>query len=950
MVMSHDKKAYLFLIKRHFRFRLNVMAVAQERGVPLSTLCPKYLHTNSTSHTWPFSAIAELIDNACDPDVLANAFWIDKTVVKGHECLSFMDNGNGLDSDAMHKMLSFGYSDKVAVNGVEPIGMYGNGFKSGSMRLGTDAIVFSRSKDSSCVGMLSQTYLEEINAQQIIVPIVNFKYTNHNLFVREEQKASLQDILQYSPFKTETELLTEISAITSTCSTTTTGTRIIIWNLRRTSTGALEFDFQTDRYDIQIPSDVYEELIRPGERIPSHIPPSVYSLRAYCSILYLKPRMHIVIRGQKVKTQLIAKSLAKSKTDHYKPLSLTKRIPIIFGYNTKSEDHYGIMMYHKNRLIKAYERIGCQLKSNSKGVGVIGVMECNFLEPMHNKQSFIENDKYRKTMSSLTVKLDEYCNEIRYRLTGNNPGKNLEVSDISKRPDQNWVMCDNCRKWRKLPDGIDCSRLPDQWFCSMNPDPQFRICEAEEEAQDSDDDQRTYEKTYKKKEREEKMQKCKQMVRFEEQRRCWEEKRLRQQENDLKRQLQNNSVHSPSIPTTSRNRLNMVSVQESSPSGVTAVSRSPPSTNGLPIISSVYSLFQTPRKKKRLSTETQHTPQSCHQNISHQNSSNASSSGDVTPLRIEVFEPQNGRAGFTGSADEGSSSSPAPPPVISRTEAPKIKNEKEDREIESKNPDQTEGGVVETAERWTQFSRRIKEENTNGNQVTKESNQTVYINSSDDDDDDIFKSAQWPSEALEQQDVKKRGQFFLNHFHQSSQTEETWPDKDYKSLLEKAEEKIHQPVRERADLLAQTKPRIPQAEEDLGDSTLQIESLVRELDQRTTERNQLLSQLKKLEEEKANMSSQCEDLRMRLQQAEEKAHENASKAPLQNEDSFREAANGASNSNHLTRLIELRHNIGRLLVNRVPCLDLAQVNYECDVIDEILEQYLAENSSDFTEL
>lgn len=84
------------------------------------------------------------------------------------------------------------------------------------------------------------------------------------------------------------------------------------------------------------------------------------------------------------------------------------------------------MMYHKNRLIKAYERVGCQLKvsldcfkrvclfhmyaevsesyhvlniyllqANNMGVGVIGVIECDFLDPTHNKQSFMETDKYR---------------------------------------------------------------------------------------------------------------------------------------------------------------------------------------------------------------------------------------------------------------------------------------------------------------------------------------------------------------------------------------------------------------------------------------------------------------------------------------------------------------------------------------------------------------------------
>lgn len=48
-----------------------------------------------------------LTDNAYDPDVSAKQFWIDKTIVKGELCLSFMDNGNGLDLETMHKMLRY---------------------------------------------------------------------------------------------------------------------------------------------------------------------------------------------------------------------------------------------------------------------------------------------------------------------------------------------------------------------------------------------------------------------------------------------------------------------------------------------------------------------------------------------------------------------------------------------------------------------------------------------------------------------------------------------------------------------------------------------------------------------------------------------------------------------------------------------------------------------------
>lgn len=38
------------------------------------------------------------------------------------------------------------------------------------------------------------------------------------------------------------------------------------------------------------------------------------------------------------------------------------KVKVTFGLNPKNKDHYGIMMYHKNRLIKAYEKVGCQLK------------------------------------------------------------------------------------------------------------------------------------------------------------------------------------------------------------------------------------------------------------------------------------------------------------------------------------------------------------------------------------------------------------------------------------------------------------------------------------------------------------------------------------------------------------------------------------------------------------
>lgn len=59
----------------------------------------------------------------------------------------------------------------MAVGDREPIGFYGNGFKSGSMRLGRDAIVFTKQRHTRSIGFLSQTFLEAIQATDVLIPM-----------------------------------------------------------------------------------------------------------------------------------------------------------------------------------------------------------------------------------------------------------------------------------------------------------------------------------------------------------------------------------------------------------------------------------------------------------------------------------------------------------------------------------------------------------------------------------------------------------------------------------------------------------------------------------------------------------------------------------------------------------------------------------------------------------
>uniref|UniRef100_A0A3P9PQN5 Morc S5 domain-containing protein n=1 Tax=Poecilia reticulata TaxID=8081 RepID=A0A3P9PQN5_POERE len=279
------------------------MARLSEQGIRLSSMSPSFLNSNSTSHTWPFSAVAELIDNASDPGVCAKQIWIDVVKIDDQLCLTFTDNGSGMTPNKLHKMLSFGFTEKGSGKASQQaIGLYGNGFKSGSMRLGRDALIFTKNGGCQTVGLLSQTYLQNIKAQAVIVPI-----------------ASLAAILQHSIIKSQEEILTHFDSIPSK-----KGTKILIWNIRRAKDGKTEIEFDTDSSDFRLPEIHFEELKQGlrnngSPRPEQNIPDMYYSLRAYLSILYLKPRTQVILRGKKVLAKLVSKSLTHIEHDVYKP-------------------------------------------------------------------------------------------------------------------------------------------------------------------------------------------------------------------------------------------------------------------------------------------------------------------------------------------------------------------------------------------------------------------------------------------------------------------------------------------------------------------------------------------------------------------------------------------------------------------------------------------------------
>uniref|UniRef100_A0A3Q3LRW5 Uncharacterized protein n=1 Tax=Labrus bergylta TaxID=56723 RepID=A0A3Q3LRW5_9LABR len=152
--------------------------------------------------------------------------------------------------------------------------------------------------------------------------------------------------------------------------------------------------------------------------------------------------------------------------------------------------------------------------------------------------------------------------------------------------------------------------------------------------------------------------------------------------------------------------------------------------------------------------------------------------------------------------------------------------------------------------------------------------------------------------------------------HQASQTEDSGDEGCYKSLFEKAKQKVDELIEDKA---AESKPSTAKVEENnMDEIALQVDSLLRELDQRNKERDELLSQV--------NLSLFFKFILLLLLL-------------------FIIIIIFFYLPNPHPSLLELRHNIGRILISYVPDLDLGQVNFECNVIDELLEQVLCNMDS-----
>ncbi|KAG8378827.1 hypothetical protein BUALT_Bualt07G0025300 [Buddleja alternifolia] len=395
--------------------RLNSKPTCQN-GTGYLRIHPKFLHSNATSHKWAFGAVAELLDNSIDEIQNGATFVIvDKTLNTrdGTPALLIQDDGGGMDPEAMRRCLSFGFSDKKSKTA---IGQYGNGFKTSSMRLGADVVVFSRCtrdrKLTQSVGLLSYSFLMQTQQDRIVVPMVDYQFNAHSdtwspLHDEQHLKNNLSILLQWSPVTTEAELLKQCDDIGSN------GTKIIVYNLWHNDDGKMELDFEADPEDIQISGkgDNTAKVSSRNEANEKHIANRLhYSLRVYLSILYLRvpQNFSILLRGRVVEYHSIANDLKFPEFILYRPQNVEGSVITTIGFlkEAPAVNIHGFNVYHKNRLILPFWHVVTY--SDSRGRGVVGVLEADFIKPTHNKQDFEKTPVFQKLETRLKEMTQEY--------------------------------------------------------------------------------------------------------------------------------------------------------------------------------------------------------------------------------------------------------------------------------------------------------------------------------------------------------------------------------------------------------------------------------------------------------------------------------------------------------------------------------------------------------------
>ncbi|KAK3279250.1 hypothetical protein CYMTET_12857 [Cymbomonas tetramitiformis] len=417
----------------------------------------QFLHTNATAHSFVLGAVAELVDNAVDEGNQAHAQRATYVHVYVRPNLNRLgdhhmapvlvveDDGGGMLPCELQNCISLGYSMRKHA---KKVGRYGNGLKSGAFRLGSTLFIITKSSKDGTITVGLSSFIANVKAGNN-EPINHFiafnsdfspRYFGDSCEHREEWQKAHRFLGEYGPFEDVEALNTHLRQLPPH------GTQVMLCDLWTCKDSKeYELDFLSDPYDVQVRTQ-QQVAVKAWNVDTGKERALAYkkSLRAYMAILYLElpPGFQMYLCQKLVPMIRLKDDMQFPWNKPYRPRlhkdegeqrdpggggmdaaheeKPAAEITIGFAKEAKAgggTDLKGVCIYHKKRLIVAYEQPRSWTWSTGKGV--IGVVDLNFLNPLHNKQDFETSEPRTKLSNELAKRVLEFwklnCHRIGYK-------------------------------------------------------------------------------------------------------------------------------------------------------------------------------------------------------------------------------------------------------------------------------------------------------------------------------------------------------------------------------------------------------------------------------------------------------------------------------------------------------------------------------------------------------
>uniref|UniRef100_G3VRE2 MORC family CW-type zinc finger 2 n=1 Tax=Sarcophilus harrisii TaxID=9305 RepID=G3VRE2_SARHA len=416
--------------------------------------------------------------------------------------LCFLDDGAGMDPSDAASVIQFGKSAKRTPESTQ-IGQYGNGLKSGSMRIGKDFILFTKKDDTMTCLFLSRTFHEEEGIDEVIVPLPTWNARTRQPITENMDKFSteIELIYKYSPFKSEQQVMDQFKKISGE-----TGTLVIIFNLKLTDNGEPELDIVSDPRDIQMAETTPEEAFPPcgfswvpgkaekGEcrRVGPELVFSL-SLRDFEEWELLVFAKVICVVGARSGWRNAEGDLGRDRAPGPARGVLISRLsplppPPGLGGPGKINREADI----KKRIREAKQRFGCP---GEQRLPLGYVTKCFTKEFKWWRGGVSQNQggglaptaKWPKMGGAAQRGIIKFWDEFGYLSANWNQPPSSELRYKRRRAMEipTTIQCDLCLKWRTLPFQLSSVErdYPDTWVCTMNPDAEQDSCNASEQKQ-----------------------------------------------------------------------------------------------------------------------------------------------------------------------------------------------------------------------------------------------------------------------------------------------------------------------------------------------------------------------------------------------------------------------------------------------------------------------------------